>query len=223
MAETDAEDGNLPREALDEGHRDARLTRRAGAGRDDDPVGRHRRHLVARDGVGAPHRDLRAALREVLHEVVGEGVVVVDHQDARHHSRSAMRSAWTAERALFTHSRCSASGSESATIPAPACTKARPSRITTVRMAIAVSIPPEYPKYPTAPPYTPRRTGSSSSMISMARILGAPLRVPAGNVARKASKQSRSSASWPRTFDTRCITCESRSIVRRSGTSTARH
>src|SRR4030095_9119269 len=168
----------------------------------------HRRHLVERDGVVAPHGDLGAELREVLYEVVSEGVVVVDHQDARHHSRAPMRSAWTAERALFTHSRCSASGSESATIPAPACTKARPSRITTVRMAIAVSIPPEYPKYPTAPPYTPRRTGSSPSLISIAPLWRAPLRVRAGNAARKASKQSRSSASWPRTFDTRCITCE---------------
>src|SRR4030095_16694853 len=99
--------------------------------------------LAEPDLVVAPHADVRAQLREVLHEVVGEGVVVVDHQDARHHSCSAMRSAWTAERALLTHSRCSASGSESATMPAPACTKARPSRITTVRIAIAVSMPPE--------------------------------------------------------------------------------
>ncbi len=45
-------------------------------------------------------------------------------------------------------------------------------------------------------------------MISMARIFGAPESVPAGNVARNASKQSRDPASFPRTFETMCMTCE---------------
>ena len=43
-------------------------------------------------------------------------------------------------------------GTESATIPAPACTWARPSAATTVRMAIARSIArPPWARYPTAP------------------------------------------------------------------------
>lgn len=39
MAEADAEDGDLPREAADGGQRDARLVRRAGAGRDHQMAG----------------------------------------------------------------------------------------------------------------------------------------------------------------------------------------
>ena len=43
----------------------------------------------------------------------------------------------------------------------------------------------------------PRRVGSSSSMISMARILGAPERVPAGKQERRASTAVSSRRSWP--------------------------
>ena len=45
---------------------------------------------------------------------------------------------------------------------------------------IQKSMSPEKSTYPVAPPYRPLRTVSSSSMISMARIFGAPLNVPAG-------------------------------------------
>src|SRR5947208_5513588 len=210
VPEADAEDGEPAREALDERHRDARLARRAWPGRDHDAVGAERRHLLQRDGIVAPHVDLGAELAQVLDEVVGEGVVVVDHEEPqrRHQRASASRTAWIMARDLLTHSRCSASGSESATMPAPAWMYTRPPRKRTNRIVIAVSIAPENAKYPTAPPYAPRRTGSSSSMISMARILGAPESVPAGKVARKASKQSRPGASVPRTLETRCMTCE---------------
>src|SRR5262245_5038312 len=143
VAEADAEDRDRAREALDQRHRDAGLARRARSRRDDDAVGRQRRDLRETDAVVAPPLDLRPELREILHEVVGEGVVVVDHEEPRrHHSPSASRTAFTTARALFTHSRCSASGSESATMPAPAWMNARPSRISTERMAIAVSMPP---------------------------------------------------------------------------------
>jgi hypothetical protein len=63
-------------------------------------------------------------------------------------------------------------------------------------------------KYPTAPPNTPRFTGSTSSIISMARIFGAPESVPAGNVALNTSKASTSSRTSPCTFETICITWE---------------
>ena len=52
----------------------------------------------------------------------------------------AMRTARSSARALFSVSSYSSAGRESATTPAPACTYARPSRATTVRMAMAVSI-----------------------------------------------------------------------------------
>ena len=53
--------------------------------------------------------------------------------------------------ALFTVSWNSPSGVESATMPAPAWTKALPSFRTTVRSAMHESWLPSKPKYPTAP------------------------------------------------------------------------
>src|SRR5437867_6405696 len=124
MAEADAEDRQAAGGALDQRHRDAGLARRAGTRRDDDRVGTERLDLVESDGVVAPHVDLGAELAEVLDEVVGERIVVIHHQEplrsAGRHSASASRTAWSIARALLTHSRCSDSGSESATIPAPA-------------------------------------------------------------------------------------------------------
>src|SRR3954467_14778990 len=58
-------------------------------------------------------------------------------------SRWAAAAAVSNARALFRHSRSSSSGTESATIPAPACSVARPSRQNIVRIAIAVSRLPE--------------------------------------------------------------------------------
>src|SRR5262249_40185831 len=146
----------------DQGYGDARLARRARTRRDDDPVGSQPRDLVERDRVVPADVDLGAELPKVLDEVVGEGIVVVDHQQAfrrgfacqplrqafaaRHPNASAMRMAWIRARALLMHSRCSASGSESATIPAPDCTNTRPLRKSALRMVIAVSIAPEKSK-----------------------------------------------------------------------------
>jgi len=59
-----------------------------------------------------------------------------------------------------------------------------------------------------APAYGPRRTVSSSSMICMARTLGAPLTVPAGKVALRASMGVRPSARVPLTDETMWMTCE---------------
>ena len=110
---------------------------------------------------------------------------------------------------MFSVSWYSASGSESATIPAPACTWASPSRTTMVRMAIAVSIcAPPHPMCPTAPAYGPRAVGSSSSMISMARILGAPETVPAGKHAPRTSSADSPTLTRPSTWLHRCMTCE---------------
>ncbi|MNP61922.1 hypothetical protein D3C76_1571540 [compost metagenome] len=51
-------------------------------------------------------------------------------------------------------------------------------------------------------------TGSSSSMISMARIFGAPDKVPAGRIARSASMALRPCFSSPVTLETMCMTLE---------------
>src|ERR1044071_2218956 len=80
MAQTDAEDRYLAREALDERHADARFGRCAGPRRDDDSVRLPRRDLAERERVVAIHAHVRTQLAQVLHQVVGEAVVVVDHQ-----------------------------------------------------------------------------------------------------------------------------------------------
>src|SRR5581483_7197431 len=109
--------------------------------------------------------------------------------------------------ALLRHSRSSCSGTESTTMPAPASTDARPSGCTTiVRMAMAVSTLPEKSRYPTTPAYGPRFTGSSASMISIARTFGAPDTVPAGSVARSTSTGPSPARREPDTCDVRCMT-----------------
>ena len=81
-----------------------------------------------------------------------------------------------------------------------------PLRISAVRMAIAKSAFPAKSRYPTTPPYRPRRVFSTSSINSIARTLGAPDNVPAGKQAVTASSAVCPSASSPVTVDTRCIT-----------------
>ena len=71
--------------------RDACFSRRAWAGRHHQPIHlarvQARIQLIQRDLVIAKHIHLRAKLTEILHQVVGEGVVVVHHQDSDPHVR----------------------------------------------------------------------------------------------------------------------------------------
>ncbi len=60
---------------------------------------------------------------------------------------------------LFSLSSYSFAGSESYTIPAPACTYARSFASTIVRIVMHESKLPEKPAYPTAPAYGPARVG----------------------------------------------------------------
>ena len=57
-------------------------------------------------------------------------------------------------------------------------------------------------------------------MSSIARILGAPLSVPAGKLARSTSSASSPGRSRPSTLLTMCITCEYRSMPKASVTLT---
>ena len=165
VAQAHAQDRLLAGEGLDDGHRDAGLGRRARAGRHADAVGVERGDLFQGDLVVARHAHVLAQFTEVLDQVVGKRVVVVDHQQhfflqagrraARggHWGRRASqmgssRPCWTCSaarstaRALASVSAHSASGLESATMPAAACTYSVPSLMTPVRMAIATSISP---------------------------------------------------------------------------------
>src|SRR6516162_11089028 len=152
---------------------------------------------------------------QILGQVVGKRIVVVEHEDhfltftfLALFGACAVSSAPSSAFDLFTDSSNSASGVESATIPPPACTWATPFLMTIVRKAMHESRFPAKSRYRIPPAYIPRRVFSSSSMISIARTLGAPETVPAGKHAISASKQSTSSRSLPRRLDTRCITCE---------------
>ena len=86
-------------------------------------------------------------------------------------------------RALATVSSHSAAGSLRHVIPPPTWRVSRAPSATNVRMRIDVAIAPSGPIQPSAPVYGPRRTGSSSSRISIARIFGAPVIEPPGNAA----------------------------------------
>ena len=77
-----------------------------------------------------------------------------------------------------------------------------------VRRVSAMSICLSSETQPSPPPYGPRLTFSSSSMICMARTLGAPLMVPTGKAARSASQQSSPSRITPVTVEEMCMTCE---------------
>ena len=83
-----------------------------------------------------------------------------------------------------------------------------------------VSKSPEALKYPTAPEYNPLFSFSNSSIICIALILGAPLTVPAGKPAIRASKLSIPSLNSPFTSDSMCMTCEYISTLKLSVTST---
>src|SRR5438045_954147 len=86
----------------------------------------------------AHRHDLAAELLQEMYEVVRERIVVVDHEDHLAPA-SATSTAASSAASLFRHSWCSAAGSESATIPPPACRCATPSLSTSVRIAMQVS------------------------------------------------------------------------------------
>ena len=117
--------------------------------RNAGPGGEHQRarpccqDLARRRGVVAddPHLLVPGQLAQVLHEVVGEGVVVVHERDHGCIS-SASRSARQRARALLLHSASSLAGSESNTTPAPACTCTVPCETTAVRIAMQASMSP---------------------------------------------------------------------------------
>src|ERR671935_1150893 len=101
------------------------------------------------DRVVSVHDDLGAELAEQVREVERERVVVVDQQDQSRASASWI--ACSSAASLRRHSWCSAGGSESATMPAPAWSSASPSWSTIVRIAMPVSSVPPGSEQPTGP------------------------------------------------------------------------
>src|SRR5947209_5011906 len=136
MPEADTEDRQLARKMPDRFDRDARFVGRARPRRDDEQVGPALRN--ARDVylVVAKNFDVGAELAEVLHQVVGEAVVVVDHEKFHSNPSSTSSLARSNARAFASVSFHSSSGTESATMPAAACTYSTWSLTMPVRIAI---------------------------------------------------------------------------------------
>src|SRR4051794_1046847 len=113
--------------------RDAGFVRRAGSGRDDHAAGLALEHSFL---VVSHHVHVRSELTQVLDEVVGERVVVVDHEHVHAQPPCAHASAIARRTAAAFASVSSPSywGSESATSPAPAWTCTRPSLTSAERM-----------------------------------------------------------------------------------------
>ena len=124
MAEAHAEDGDLAVELRDRLIGNSRIVRCAGAGGDDHAV--VTRQVADAHLVVPKHSGLDAKLAEVLDQVVGERVVVVDDREpggrSIHGSSSAISIALNIAPAFSSVSSNSRSGRESATTPAPACT-----------------------------------------------------------------------------------------------------
>src|SRR5215472_1076365 len=121
VPKADAEDWQPPAQPSYRRHRDPRVLRPARTGRHDERV--VATQLVDTDGVVAEDLRLSTELRQVLHQVVGEGVVVVDDRDPRVHvSDSACSTAANMAPAFSSVSSYSRAGWESATTPAPVWT-----------------------------------------------------------------------------------------------------
>ena len=84
MAKTDAENRHVPGGGGDKIEADARLMRRAGAGRQHDGVGRGGQDFGDAHLVVAAHGDIGPQLPEIMHEIKGEAVVIVDQRDIGH-------------------------------------------------------------------------------------------------------------------------------------------
>jgi hypothetical protein len=81
VAEANAENWNFPGEALDEWNADASFRWRARAGGDYDAFGLELFNFIESDLVIAADFKLLPHLAEVLRQVVGEGIVVVEKQN----------------------------------------------------------------------------------------------------------------------------------------------
>ena len=141
----------LAREGADHVHRHAGVTRRARARRDAEVRRLQRLRLLDRDRIVAMHEHVGAEHEERLHQVVGEAVVVVDEQQARHglrHHRPsrAISSARRSTSLLANTSRYSFIGTLSATMPAPAWKLYVSPWKTIVRIVIAWFMSPPSPK-----------------------------------------------------------------------------
>ena len=83
VAETHPQDGNPARKMGDDIARDSRFPGGTGAGGNHDPRRAAVLQLLQGDLVVPDHIDTFTEFREVLHQIVGEGILIVDDQHHR--------------------------------------------------------------------------------------------------------------------------------------------
>ena len=81
MSQANAQHGHLPGEVADQLDADPGVGRRARARRNHDALGAERLDFRDADLVVAAHLDLRPQLAQILHQVVGKRVVIVENED----------------------------------------------------------------------------------------------------------------------------------------------
>jgi len=81
MSETNSQDWNFAREVPNQVDADTGFLRCAWSRRDHDSLRLHRLNFVDRDLIVAPNFHLRAKFSEILDEVVGKGIVIVENED----------------------------------------------------------------------------------------------------------------------------------------------
>jgi len=81
VSKTDTKNGIFPRKRADHITTDPRLFRCAGARGDANPLRSHRLNLLDTDLVVAMNHGIGSQFPEILDEIVGEGIVVVEDED----------------------------------------------------------------------------------------------------------------------------------------------
>src|SRR5271168_4695637 len=89
MSEADSENRDFPGKMADQLNADAGFLRSARPRRNQDAFGAHGFYIADRYLIVAAHLDFRAQFAQILHQVVGEGIVIVE--DKNH---SALKTAY---------------------------------------------------------------------------------------------------------------------------------
>src|SRR5437773_4909059 len=150
VTEANAEQRNVRSEFTNDLATDSSVARPTWSGRDANAFRNKFPNVSSADLIVASHQNLGAKLTENLREIVGERIVIINQEQFQGTSFARAIAARTAI-ALRSVSSRSREGSESATIPAPACTNALPFFKTTERSAMQLSQFPSKPNQPTAP------------------------------------------------------------------------
>ena len=142
MAEAHAEDRNAAAEFLDDFLADTGVLGVARTGRKDDMRGIQALDFADGERVVAHYLHIRLDGRRLLEQVIGKRIVIVDQENHYPSTSDARSMALITAFALFALSIYSLCGTESATMPPPACTVTVPFFLAAMRIAMQVSILP---------------------------------------------------------------------------------